>query len=107
MLEDLVQAMQKKVEELAPLNAANMEPYHQLMESGALTEEAISVSLTQDEASELEYRAGVAELRGELRVSSPNGGDAAAVPLFSTNSGAVLHASALLHLLYLTFELPN
>ena len=46
VLEDLVQAMQKKLEKLASLNAVKMEPYHQLMESGALTEEAISASLT-------------------------------------------------------------
>ena len=72
-----------------------MKPYHQLMESGVLTEKTISASLTQDEASELEYRAGVAELRDKLRASSPTGGETAAAPLYSTNSGAVLHASAL------------
>ena len=75
VLEDLVQVMQKQLEELASLNAAKIEPYHQLMESGALTEEAISASLTQDEASELEYRAGVAELRDRLRASSPTGAE--------------------------------
>ena len=75
VLEDLVQAMHKQLEELASANAAKMEPYHQLMESRALTEEAISASLTQDDTSELEYRAGVAELKDRLRASSSTGGE--------------------------------
>ena len=94
MLEDLLQVMRKQLERLASLNAANMKPYQQLMESKALTDEAISTILTQDEASELEYRTGMAELRHRLRASFPTGSKAAAAPLSSTNSGAVLHTSA-------------
>ena len=86
--------MQKKSEELASLNAAKVEPYQQLMESKALTDEAISAILRQDDASELECRAGVAELRDRLRASSSTEGEAAATLLSSTNSGAVLRASA-------------
>ena len=93
VLDGLLQVMQSLLEELVSLQAAKMEPYQQLIESGALTEEAVSVILTQDEASELEYRAGVAELRDKLRASSPTGGEAAAA-LFSANSSAVLHASS-------------
>ena len=77
------------------------------MESKALAGETIFAFLTQDEASELEYHAGLAELRNRLRASSLAGCEAAAAPQSSTNSGTVLHTWSLLHLLYLSFELPN
>ena len=59
-----------------------------------MTDEAVSASLMQDEASELEYCAGVAELRYLLQASSPTAGEATAAPLSSANSGGVLHTSA-------------
>ena len=46
----------------------------------------------QDEASELEYRARVEELRDRLRASSSSEGDAAAARLYSTSSSAVLQS---------------
>ena len=71
VLEDLLQVMQKQLEELSSLHAAKMRPYQQLIERVLSTEEAVSASLMQDEASELEYRARVAGLRDRLRASSP------------------------------------
>ena len=91
MLENLLQIMKKQLEELASLNTAKMELYQQLMESKALTNEAISAILKQDEASELEYRACVAELRDRLRASSPAGiewGGGCPSVLYQFGSGA-------------------
>ena len=61
VLEDLLQVMQRQLEELVSMNAAKMGTYRQLMERMALTDEAISAIQMQDEASELEYRAEVAD----------------------------------------------
>ena len=104
LLEDFVNIMQKP---LASLNAAKRKSYQQLMESGALTKEAISASLTQGEASELEYRAGVAELRDKLCASSPTSCETGAAPLFSTNSIAGLLTLASAPPPVFNFELPN
>ena len=86
---------------------ALIEPYHQLLESGALTEEAISASLTQDETSELEYRTGVAELRDKLR-AFPLLGVRLQLPLCSLPIlvRCSMHRP-LFHLLYLSLKLPN
>ena len=70
--------MQKQLGKLASLNCTRMEPYQQLIEGGLTTEEAVSASLMQDEASELEYRAGVVEMRDRLRASSHPGAEVAA-----------------------------
>ena len=91
VLEDLLQVMQKQLEKLASLNVITLKPCQQLMESKALTDEAISAILTQKEALKFEYPAGVAELRDRLRVSSSTDGEAAVASQSSTNSAAALH----------------
>ena len=94
ILDGLLQVLRNLLDELASLHAAKMEPYQQLIEGGAQTDEAVSELLMQDEASELEYRARVAELQDRLRASTFSEGDAAAAPLSSTSSGAVLQSPA-------------
>ena len=90
VLDGLLQVMQDLLEELVSLHAAKMEPYQQLIESGVQTDKAVSELLMQDEASKLEYRARVAWLQDRLRASTSSEGNAAAAPLSSTSSGAVL-----------------
>ena len=106
VLDGLLQVMQSLLEELVSLHAAKMEPYKQLIESGVQTDEAVSELLMQDEAFELEYRARVARLQDRLRVSTSSEGDAAAAPLSSTSSGAVLQSPATVPTPAFSFRAP-
>ena len=84
-----------------------MEPYQQLVEGELSTEEAVSASLLQDEASELEYRAKVAGLRDRWRASSLPRAEVAGASLTPTASGAVLPNSAPAPPLVFTFRAPQ
>ena len=94
VLKDLLRGMQNQLEELASLNADKVEPYQQLITGKVLTDEAVSSTLMQNEASGFWYRADVAKLRNRLRASSPTGREATAAPLFLANFGAVLQILA-------------
>ena len=94
VLVGLLQVMHSLLEELVSLHAAKMEPYQQLIEGGVQIDEAVSELLMQDEASELEYRAWVADLQDRQRASTSSEGNAAAAPLTPISSDAVLQSAA-------------